>query len=133
MKLVSKSPPYVPIKLYSPESYKKATKGELELWTNGCGSAQAKFDFVPDTIWFLSIKEACRIHDWMYHMGRTAEDKEEADRVFLYNMLRIINARSKSKFLKRWRCRRAHIYYTMVVWRGGPAFWDPINEAAATT
>ncbi len=113
------------IKLFAPESYKNASDGEIELICNGCGSAQAKFDFVPDSVYGLKITPACNVHDWMYHVGLTHLDKEEADRVFLNNMLRLIEGQTSfmSKVLKPLRRRRALKYYEAVVAFGGPAYW----------
>ena len=110
------------VKLYKPPSYVRANQAKRNRVCNGCGSANAKFDFVPDTIWWLDIQEVCHIHDWMYHYGKTIEDKKEADRVMLNNMLRLIEA--GNKYLKPFRRRRALKYYEMVVAFGGPAFWS---------
>ena len=109
--------------LSCPQSYLEADQDLLDVVCNGCGSAQAKFDFVPDTIYGLSISPACHIHDWMYYEGKTIDDKEEADRVFLNNMLRIINNQSANKLICFLRRRRAVVYYEMVCNLGGPAFW----------
>lgn len=110
--------------LYAPASFKAASELELEENCNGCGAAGAKFDFVPDSIWFLYIGYACHIHDDMYKRGRTIEDKQEADRVFLNNICRIIDRdtswwRSKAKMRKL-----AYGYYWAVDKFGGPAFWS---------
>ena len=113
-----------PMLCYAPPEYVKASPELRNEICNGCGSARSKFDFVPDTIWGLSISEACNIHDWMYHWGRTIEDKEEADRVFLNNLLRIIKKRSANKFIMFLREQRAMKYYSAVNLKGGPAFWD---------
>ncbi len=96
---------------------------ELLFICNGCGAANSKFDFVPDTMWGMSIKPACNIHDFDYHIGKTIEDKQRADRRFLNNLLRLIN-RGKSKILKLLRRRRALKYYDAVDLMGGPAFWQ---------
>ena len=61
----------------------------------GCGSDHAMFDFVPDTIYGLSIKEACCPHDFRYSIGGEDADKYIADLEFLGNMLTIINAHKK--------------------------------------
>lgn len=109
--------------LYAPESFKEALYYELNLVCNGCGAAGAKFDFIPDTIYFTYIGYACHIHDWMYDEGLTIEDKECADRVFLNNLYRIIkhkNAWYKPTFLMR---QRALKYYLAVKHFGGDAFW----------
>lgn len=98
---------------------------DIERFTicNGCGSAKAKFDFVPDTIYGLSIREACYRHDYAYHIGKTLEDKQAADTQFLKNMLTIINTQSIAilKWPRRWR---AMSYYSAVCDKGHDAFWS---------
>lgn len=111
--------------LYAPEQYWQLARARRAEICNGCGSAQAKFDFVPDTIYGLNINPACNIHDYMYFMGATVDDKAEADRVFLNNILRLINHRGG--WLRYLRRRRALKYYTAVVEMGGPAYWDGKN------
>jgi len=111
--------------LYVPLSYTTATLSQRSAICNGCGSSKAKFDFVPDTIYGLCITAACHIHDWMYHEGKTIEDKKEADRAFLNNLIRIIdNHGGLLKFLRR---RRARKYYLAVKYFGGPAYWNGKN------
>lgn len=114
--------------LYAPASFLIPKVAELLKVINGCGAANSKFDFVPDTIYGLYIGAACKIHDWMYHEGRSIEDKEEADRVFFNNLLRII-LRSKKKWYrpKILMRRRAKSYYKLVKSFGGPAFWSGKN------
>ena len=114
--------------LWAPETYWKAPKSEIKRVCNGCGTAGWKGDLVPDTMWFLDVSPACQIHDYMYHEGRTQEDKEQADRVFLNNLNRIIEADSEWKILKILRRRRARIYYEAVKYAGGPAFWSGKNK-----
>jgi hypothetical protein len=111
--------------LYQPHSLQSASLEEKLAVCNGCGSAKAKFDFVPDTVYGLSINPACNIHDWMYAKGKTNEDKLEADRVFLHNMLRLIE--KKGGCLKSLRRRRAWKYYKAVQMFGGTAFWEDKN------
>ena len=77
--------------------------------------------WIPNTMYGLDVEEAGNIHDYMYHIGRTIEDKAEADRTFLNNMLRLINDRGG--LLAPLRRRRALKYYEAVVYFGGPAFW----------
>lgn len=89
---------------------------------NGCGSAQAKFDFVPDTIYGLSIAPACYIHDWEYATGTTQEHKDMADIRFLTNMLKIIE--NNSGWGIAWlRRRRAYKYFDAVRAFGDDAFY----------
>jgi hypothetical protein len=90
---------------------------------NGCGSSKAKFDFVPDTILGLNIREACYRHDYAYWLGQTLEDKAAADLQFLNNMLTLINTQSVwiLKWPRRWR---AMTYYSAVCDKGHSAFWN---------
>jgi len=118
------------LKLYAPEGYWRLSAAERAGICNGCGPKAAAF-LVPETLWGLSVTAACDIHDWMYHVGRTLEDKQRADRVFLNNMLRIIDARTRCRLLKRLRRDRAWLYYAAVRDFGGPWYWhgkNPTNE-----
>lgn len=113
--------------LYAPPAYIQASERVRDIVANGCGPQGWKVDIVPDTIWGLSIREACRIHDWMYASGIGSYDKAEADRVFLYNMLRTIEAAGGWGILRALRRRRARTYYEAVEHFGGPAFWSGKN------
>jgi len=117
------------LNLFCPHDYKTLSKEELNKITNGCGPQGWKFDFVPDKIWGLCINLPCRIHDYMYHIGKGIKDKEEADRVFLNNMIRLIEYKTKWKWLKWLRKRRAYKYYVAVKYLGGPAFWVNKNNS----
>ncbi len=112
--------------LYKPEAYKRLTVGEKNRITNGCGAGGWKIDIVPDHLAGCSIKEACNIHDFMYHVGESLEDKKEADRVFLNNMVRLVLAKKYNFFtrlVKMIRLRMAKRYYDAVKYFGGSAFW----------
>jgi len=115
-------------KLFAPASFLNSPITVLMEICNGCGAANAKFDFVPDKIYGTYIGYACHIHDFMYNEGRTVEDKDEADRVMRNNMVRIIDTQShkwwKPTALMR---RRASKYYWAVQEWGGPAFWAGKN------
>lgn len=114
--------------LYAPASFLNTPMKTLRALCNGCGAANSKFDFVPDRVYGTSINEACHIHDFMYSEGTTLEDKEEADRVFLNNMIRLIE-RDKHKWYKptMLQRRRALKYYEAVVSFGGSAYWAGKN------
>jgi len=114
------------VSLYAPAEYVALSPEERAKIVNGCGAAGARFDYVPDTIYFLSIVEACNIHDFMYHIGETLEDKKLADRVFLNNMFRLIEARGG--WLRFPRRRRALKYYNAVKYFGASAFWEGKNK-----
>lgn len=119
------------VMLSASPGYLKASATERKRICNGCGSARAKFDFVPDTIWGLSISPACDRHDWRYYEGKTIEDKELGDREYMNNMIRLIDDafetgrfKAYQKWLKKRRYKRAAFYYDMVVKFGGKAFWS---------
>lgn len=106
------------LSLYIPDGYRK-----IEACT--CGPNGWKIDFVPNHLWGVSIKEACCIHDWMYTEPRDAglNHKNYADRVFLNNMIRLVNYHSRSKFLTALRRAKAYKYFLAVQAFGGPSFW----------
>lgn len=118
------------MELFAPESYWTLSKPFKKVIVNGCGPGGWKFDLVPDTIWGLNVREACDIHDFMYYLGSDNEDKDRADRVLLNNLNRIIEAKTRWKWLKSFRRRRAMVYYLSVKSFGGPAFWRGKNKPA---
>lgn len=115
------------IKLYAPKEYWASSKEEIDAVTGGCGPGGFGDFLVPDTVWFLNIKIACRIHDFMYYIGETQEDKDIADAVFRTNMLRIIQAKTKNKILRRLRVSRALKYYWAVHTQGDVSYWANKN------
>lgn len=116
------------LKLYAPVEYWNATNEELSGITNGCGTSGWKGMLVPENIWGLPVSESCNIHDWMYHHGQAIEDKNEADRVFLNNMTRTINAQRSNSVVRKLRLVRANTYYQAVKNFGGEAFWANKNS-----
>ena len=116
------------LKLYAPSSYWETPSHIIDEMTGGCGPGGFGDMLVPDTMYGLSVKPACRIHDFQYFVGKTLEDKIAADRIFLNNMVRIINANSGLRILRRLRLIRARTYYTFVQCFGGPAFWAGKNS-----
>ena len=126
--------------LQGPPEYFAADDLERFKICNGCGSAQAKFDFVPDNIWGVPTGEACDIHDWRYHFGRTEQDRLEADRELQDNLMTLVeeHARRRLSQMQGWRnaprralenakliARRYRVatYYGSVRDLGGKAFW----------
>ena len=120
------------VKLFAPNGYLQLDiKERLEI-VNGCGPGGWKFDFVPDKILGLCIRECCNIHDYMYHIGQSIVDKKVADRVFLNNMIRLIDHKTKWRWLRNLRKKIAYGYYVAVKKFGGPAFWANKNEQVDT-
>jgi hypothetical protein len=116
--------------LYAPEAFWILTPEQRQRYCNGCGPGKVGSRFIPNRIWGLDVSECCNIHDFMYWWGSTIEDKREADRTFLNNMLRVIDTNSSGWLLNTLRRRMALKYYTAVATFGGPAFWKNVNPAA---
>jgi hypothetical protein len=116
------------VSLWAPEEYWQLSDEQRRDLCNGCGTKGLGGYVVPDTIYGLRITVACDIHDFMYATGRSIEDKQTADRVFLNNMIRIIEAKTKRFFLRKLRTTRAYTYYLSVCNFGGPAFWSGKNS-----
>jgi len=114
------------VQLYAPKSYWHASDAERNRVCNGCGTKGLGGWLVPDTLYGLNIEICCDIHDWMYCEGSSVADKERADRTFLNNMLRLIEAKSFWMLLPLRRYR-AMLYYSAVCDFGGPAFWNGKN------
>lgn len=114
------------VELYAPAGYWELTSDQRACY-NGCGTSGWKGAVVPETMWGLNVTRACNIHDHMYKFGRSELDRQEADRVFLNNLLRIIDA--KGGWLAWPRRYRAMTYYNFVNKFGSVHFWDGKNRA----
>lgn len=112
--------------LIRPKLYDTISEEERFRICNGCG-ASGQVDYVPDRIWGLPITEVCNVHDFMYYLGDSWRDKEEADKIFLINMLRVIDEAPRKgllqRILRKLRKIRALSYYNAVRHFGGLAFW----------
>jgi len=87
-----------------------------------CGAENALFDFIPDTIYGISIKKSCCIHDDDFERGGDIVDFNNANIRFLQNMLTEIREGIvwwKPTFLAN---RRAMSYYEGVVRCGKESF-----------
>lgn len=91
---------------------------------NGCGTGGTGDFLVPDTVYFLSIKPACKIHDWMFTIFNDEAGFKLANQVFLDNMHRINREKSKHGWLKWLRGRRIMKYYLSVKCFGRLFFYD---------
>jgi len=117
----------MPIELFAPAAYWDLGADEKATICNGMGAKDSLVSyFIPNTVYGLDLTEAGNIHDYMYHVGWTVEDKRRADEVFLNNMMRIVN--HQGGWLAPLRRRRAVLYYEAVLYAGGPAFWSGKNK-----
>lgn len=102
--------------------YQLLSKSERDNICNGAGAANDwRSRLIPNTLYGLDCIEAFNIHDHGYHVGSTPQDKEAADFMMLYNLLKIIA--SGSSWLAPLRNRRALKYFEAVVVAGEDAFW----------
>lgn len=106
--------------LMAPDDYKNAPQDERERVSNGCGPQSALFDVVPDNLLGLYIGCACDVHDWMYEKGGAPSDRDMADLVFYWNMVRMIN--KAGGLLQLPRLILAKWYYHAVRRFGAAAF-----------
>lgn len=121
------------MKLFAPPEYWKVDKDTRDSW--GCGPGGWGDLLVPDSILGLDVKPACQIHDYYYrHWHDSSEDARfMADRVFKFNMLRILANEYADRELSKWnpffllRRRLIHRYYQAVRRYGGPAWHDERN------
>ena len=92
-----------------------ADKEDIDRVAHGCGPGWGDW-LVPDTVWGgLSIRRACRIHDWDYVNGT---EKAKADLRFKANMERIVIACTRWNWLKRLRLSQVNLYYKAVKYAG---------------
>jgi len=106
------------VTIYAPKEYWELTKAEKILICNACGGRGGKLNFLIPQKHF---QEACNIHDYMYYIGRTQEDKREADATLLYNLDQIVNQMSGIK--KWWYKKLAKTFYEAVSKFGDYYFW----------
>lgn len=92
--------------------------------TGGCGPGGVGDILVPDTLYFLSVRLACQIHDWCYGVWNDKKGFELSNNLFKNNMIRIIDQHGGNKLIKYLRKKRAYKYYLAVHYFGEPAFFD---------
>lgn len=108
------------VKLFVPESYRRASAIERRRYCNGCGGAATGWLtwlinwFIPQSIWGICVRPACDIHDWSYAHGL---GKFRSDLMFLCNLL-ILCWYGGSHWLYPLRALRCLTFYLNVVMFG---------------
>lgn len=110
--------------LAAPVSFWVADQELRDSVAGGCGPGGIGDYFVPDTLYFLKVKPACKIHDWTYAVWNCKEGFELSNNIFKNNMLRIIQQHGGNKQLQCLRSRRAIKYYKAVHYLGEPSYFD---------
>ena len=87
--------------------------------SGGCGPGKLGDWLVPDTVYGLSIKPACYIHDCRYYDADTRDKRFAADKELFDNAERIIRLKSRNKLMVWLRMSRLLKYYAAVRWCGG--------------
>lgn len=110
--------------LLAPACFWSATSDWISDHSNGCGPASAKIDLIPDKIMGIDFTPACIIHDICYSIGLDEEDKRLADRLFLFNLLTLVDAHSGAlaRFERIAQREAAFTYYKAVSDWGKKAF-----------
>lgn len=104
---------------------KFVTPCEIRSCCNGMGAKDSPFNaLIPNTIWGLDISLCSVPHDWGYAYGA---DREEVDKQFYKNALKLIELKGGWKVVKWLRKRRAWDYYEILRLAGGPA-WKAGHE-----
>lgn len=111
-----------------PEFFLTLTDEFVKANSNGCGPSGAKIDLIPDSLLGVNFTEACIDHDLCYGSGKDEADKEEADILFLGNMLRAVNAKYpgdtlEERLLRKGARHLAYIYFEAVADWGKSAFF----------
>jgi len=112
------------ITLAAPKSFWDATdetRGEV---VNGCGPGGLGDFLVPDTVWGLNIKPACKIHDWCFVVFNDEAGFKLSNRIFMDNMERINRAKTTCGWLRWLRSMRIRKYYRAVSDFGRLFFYD---------
>ena len=118
-------------KLYAPaECWIFKGKYPDEFASYGCGPGGIGDFLVPDTVYGLSIRDACRVHDFGYRhsLGNSEEDRAMHDRILKNNSLRIVDDHADWKWVKWLRYQRVEKYYLAVRAFGSRAYWSERNK-----
>jgi hypothetical protein len=111
--------------LVLPEVVAELTLEQVAELSNGCGTRKIR---VPQKILGVNFEPACNGHDCCYVFGEDDEDKRIADRLFLYNLLVLVDSHCKTNGIvdvaDRVACREAAFdYYKAVADWGRWAFY----------
>ena len=108
--------------LLSPKGYAFLSKEVKAAVCNGAGAKDDwKSQFIPEKLLGLNCTECFNIHDYMYYIGTSPEDKCYADMTLLINLVRTIN--NRGGILSFPRRFFAITYYDFVYDFGHAAFY----------
>ena len=97
------------------------SEAEIDFRYEGWGPGKIGNRWVPDTFYGLDVRIAWQVHDYDYEVGRTSQEKQEADCRLLHNLYIIIQS-EPANWLTALRYERAVNYYEMVMIAGRKSF-----------
>lgn len=116
--------------VFIPDWFGEYSDEELEEMGLQCGTNDGRWSwltvFVPESIHGVEIFPACAMHDLRYARGGSEQDKLKADRLFLNDLLTLVNKGAEEEDISgielRSRHRQAFGYYVAVDTFGDAAF-----------
>ena len=108
----------------APKSFWQADQELEDAIAGGCGPGGAGDMLVPDTLWGLNVKAACKVHDWTFAVWNDVVGFNLANDLFKDNLMRIIAQHGGYKWLQFLRRRRAIKYYKAVHHLGWSLYLD---------
>ena len=90
----------------------------------GCGPGGIGDFFVPDRMYGLSMKPACKIHDWTFAVWNCKAGFDLSNNLFKNNMIRINEQHDGWQWVKRLRLLRIKKYFGAVHFFGEPAYYN---------
>lgn len=115
---------YMGYELAAPMSFWNASDELRNSLAGGCGPGGFGDYFVPDTIYGLSVKPACKIHDWCFAVWEDKAGFTLSNNIFKNNMIRINEQHKGPQWVKKLRLPRIKKYYLAVHFFGEPSYYD---------
>lgn len=110
--------------LAAPASFWAAPEELRDAVAGGCGPGGVGDVFVPDSILWLDMYWACKIHDWCFAVWNDRPGFSLGNQIFKNNMSRI-NIQAKGwKSMQRARVIPIAFCYFMVQFLGEPDYYD---------
>ena len=112
------------VELITPDGYYNYDPEIRDTW--GCGPGGIGDWLVPDTIYGLNVKRACKRHDFRYRFRDFKDETTRAadDLEFFWNLQRIVDANTNNWLLRRLRFTRCRTMYWFVRHFGKGAYYE---------
>jgi hypothetical protein len=114
---------YMGYNLAAPISFWDASDETITEVVGGCGPGGIGDIIVPDKIWGLNIKPACKIHDWTFFVWNDKQGFDLSNNLFKNNMVRINEQHNGWGWVKRRRLKAIKLYYDMVQTFGESSYY----------